>query len=173
VIRILSSRVALTDVTGAIKSDWFAFFSDWVRQYNKRKVSATGTAYSVTDTTDETQAVTTQVAVGNTGSFKLTVNTSCTNNANAKTIVIQVGNTTIQTVSVNASTEFQSFTLQVIGRSAGNQYMAVTSQVNCSCSSGALTLDMSTAITLTISLQLGTITDTIALESWALDVESA
>lgn len=171
-IRILSSRVALAGVA-QMSPDWFTFFSNWVRQYNRRQVSASAVKYELTGSTDETAAATFAVSAGNMGSWKLTVNTSCTSNANVKTVIIKAGSTTIQTVTLDASTAAQSFSMQVIGRSAGNQYLSVTNQVNCAGTPAALTLDMSPSITITVSLQLGTITDTIALESWALDVESA
>jgi len=156
-----------------MRPEWFAFFSDWVRQYNKRQVSVSATRYPVTGSTDVTVAATMSATVGNSGSFRLTLNTSTTSNANAKTIIVKSGSTTILTATVDASTAFQSLSIQVTGRAASSQYLAVTNMVNCSASSGALTLDTSGNITLTVSLQLGTTTDTIALESWALDVESA
>ena len=170
-IRILSARVPLVG-NQPMAPDWFSFLADWVRDYNKKQYTVNAERQEVTGVSDAVEVAEATVTIGNGGSIRLTINTSCTNNANDKSMIIRANGVDIQTVSIDGSTDSQSFTMQIIGRGAGNQYMAVTNQINCAGVSGALTLDGFAAITMTVALQLSTITDTIALESWALYVES-
>lgn len=172
-IRILSSRTALVDKSGMIMPDWFTFISDWARQFNKRTFSSSGAFASVTGTTDSTSAASVNVTVGVTGSLRLTVNTTTTSNANAKTIVVKAGSVIVQTVSVTNNTASQSFTFYLSGRAANSQYSAITSQINCTGTAGVVAADLSGNTQISIMLQLANSADSIALESYALEVEAS
>ena len=172
-IRILSSRTALVDNKGVIMPDWFTFLTDWVKQFNKRSVAYSTSATSVTGSTALTEAYSANCTPGNTGSVRMVINTTSTSNANAKTVIVKAGSVTIATIAISNNTAFQSCSLMITGRAANSQYMAVTGLLNCTVSPAALTFDMSGAVTFTVSLQLANSADTVALQSFSLDVESA
>lgn len=171
-LRILSQRANAVDSGGFWMQNWFTLLADMVRAINHSRFTGSGTRAVVTDTTDSTQAVTIPVLAGNTGLVRLSLSFSCTDNANAKTAIVQLGDTTIQTITIDPSTEFQSAQILIVGRGASSQFTSAISLSNCTGSGGiATTENMAANNTLTVSMQLGTITDTIALESWALEVE--
>jgi len=157
---------------GLMAPDWFTMFSDLIRAVNNSRFTASGTAYSLTGTTDETTAATIPVTVGNSGLFRLNLGLSCTSNANTKTVRVKAGTTTLTTITLDNNTASQFATVLVVGRGASSQYVMAYGD-NVAGASGATTADLSGNTTLTVTLQLGTNTDTIALESWALEVEQA
>ena len=171
-LRIIAQRVGLVDQQGRIGTDWFTFFENMVRAINASRVTSSGTAYSLTGTATETTAATINVISGNTGTFRLTLCTSCTSNANVKTVRVKIGSTTVQTITLDSTTASQSMGIQTVGRGASSQFTFPSLVLNCTASGGvASTENLSANNTLVVTLQLGTITDTITLESWALEVE--
>jgi len=169
-VRIISSRVDLVDKKGMIKPDWFTFFSDWVAQFNKRELTGSATATAVTGSTTATEALSASVVTGVTGSLRMTINTTTTNNANAKTIIVKAGGVVIQTATVTNSTAFQSISFLLSGRAANSQYCSVTSAINCTGTAGAVAVDMSGSVTISVELQLGNAADTITLQSYFIDL---
>ena len=173
-IRILSQRNNLVDSADRMNHQWFDFFAGWVKSYNKRMPSFSGTRYELTGTTDATEATSSVVQMGSTGRLLLTIATSSSSNLNAKTVTVKLGGQLIATLSVATNTESQSASLLVCGRGASSQYVSAVALTNMTMADGgATTADISGNSTLSVELQLGTSTDTIALEMWALDVEQA
>ena len=171
---MLAQRVKLVNNLGEIASNWFTMFVDLVKTVNNRRFTASGVRHELTGSTDATVATTINVIAGNLGIVRLSLSFSCTNNANAKTAIITLGSTVIQTLTIAPSTSSQSAQILIIGRGASSQFTNAVSLSNCTGSGGiATTEDISVNNTITVSMQLGTITDTIALESWALEVEQS
>jgi len=150
--------------------DWFTFLSDWVAQFNKRELTGSSTAAAVTGSTTATEAANTKVAPGVTGSIRMTINTTTTNNANAKTIIVKAGGVVVQTATVSNSTDFQSISFMLSGRAANSQYCSVISAINCTGTAGSVAVDMSGSVTISVELQLGNAADTITLQSYSIDL---
>lgn len=143
-----------------------------MRTVNNSRFTSSAIAYPVTNSTALTIAATIPVQAGNTGIVRLSMAFSTTNNANAKTAVIKIGSTVIQTLTLTPSTATQSAQVLIVGRAASSQYTSLAQAVNCTGSGGIATVEnMAATASVTISLQLGLVTDTVSLESWALEVE--
>lgn len=172
-IRILAQRVGLVDQSGLMRSDWFRMFESLIKQVNKYTTTSASGSESVTGTATETEAVSMNVFIGKSGSALLTMATTCTNNANAKTVAVTLGGTTIQTYTIDPTTDTQTMQLLIVGRGT-DQYITALSSVNAT-GSGSLSssLDLSSTVTLAITLQLADSADTITLESWLLNVEQS
>lgn len=172
-IRILAQRVTLVDSAGRMAADWFKMLSELVNAVNKSSIVSSSASDSVTGTTDLTESASATVTIGKAGKARLSMAFSTTNNANSKTAVVKIGSTVIQTITMDASTDTQSAELLIVGMGQ-TQYTSPVGLVNCTGSGGVSTsVDLGAATTISVSLQLGTTTDTIALESWALSVEQA
>ena len=168
-----SQRVTLAN-SGLMTAEWFRSFADWLKDYNRKTVTRSATASSVTATTDSTQVATVSIPAINTGSVRLTLAISCTNNVNDKTVTVKLGTTVIQTITIDASTDTQSAQILILGRTGSTQYTSPVSLINCTGSGGIATTENLTANnTIAVFMQLGTITDTITLESMALELEQA
>jgi hypothetical protein len=153
--------------------DWFSFFTNWVKDYNReRTIAASGSASSTGVT--ETTAATIKLSAGNNVSIRLTIATSCTNNANAKTLRVRLNSTTIQTYNIDPSTDTQTMQLVIAGRGAASQYVYNLASVN-SVGSGAnaVTENMADSSTIYITLEASNAADSITLESWFVDEVSA
>ena len=173
-VRMLSQTNALVDRTGLMQRGWFTMFVDLIKAVNSRRFTSSGAFYSLTGSTAGTTAATINVQAGNTGIIRLTLSFSTTNNANAKTVFVRLGSSLIQTLTITPSTASQTTQILIIGRGASSQYSSASTLINCTGSGGiATTEDLSANNTLTVSMQLGTITDTITLETWALEVEQS
>jgi len=171
-LKMLAQRSAMVDKAGQLVTPWFTLLADLVRTVNAKRVTAEVTAESVTGTTDETTAATIPVVLGTRGIGKLTLALSMTANANAKTVRVKLGSTTVQTYTLNNASS-GSLSLMIVGTGKATQTSMTTAAWNVTPTGGITNSaeDMSGSITITVTLQLGTSTDTIALESWALDVE--
>lgn len=174
-IRILAQRALLVDKAGKMSPDWFAFFADWVKSYNRRQALASSTSYdAVTGTTDATIANSETVSIGASGMARLALSVSCTANANAKSVIVRIGGEDACVLSVSSGAAYASVDILIAGRGAsGGQYCAPVSLVNGTASPLSTAADLSGNTTIDILLQLGSSTDTISLESWALTVEQA
>ena len=172
---IPAQRSDLTDLAGSRANvAWWQFFQSIMNRLNGSNFTSSGTAVAVTGTTDITLAATLTTQAGSAGVVRLTLSTSCTNNANAKTVIVKLGTTTIQTITLDASTATQTSQITIVGRGVADQYTSPASLINCTASGGiASTESMAGTSTITVYMQLGTNTDTITLESWALEVEKA
>lgn len=132
-------------------------------------------AASVTGTTNETTLATVTVpagAVGANGLLRITTLWSVTNNANNKTVRHKLGSTTVWTASPTstASGQFQSITRA--RNSTSSQVTQFSSTTNFGTSANAQTtssLDFTGAVTLTITAQLATSTDTATLEAYTVE----
>jgi hypothetical protein len=172
-VRILSQRAAIVDKAGRIMPDWFTFLLDLVRRVNGRTATSSTERYSLTGSAVEAEAVTTQVQPGNTGTIRLTICMTATDNANSKTVRVKLGGQTVQVIEVTSGGS-ASASILIVGRAADDQFISPVALYGCTADGGqAATADMSGTTLLAVTMQLGTITDTIALESWALDVEQA
>ena len=172
-IRMLSQRAGLVDQSGRMEQPWFVMFGDMVRWINRQSSSSATARKAITGTTDSTLAVSMPIDMGNTGNAVLTLAMTATNNANAKTVTVKVGDTVVQTIAIDASTSSQTAQVMICGRGKADQYTALISGTNCTGTGMATAVDMSSGSTLSVYMQLGTTTDTIALESWALETRQS
>ena len=172
-IRLLGQKAAIADQRGLCMRDWFTMFADMVRAINNSRFTGSGTRYSHTGDLVSTEMVTIPVQMGNSGIARLAVATSTTSNANAKTLVIKIGGTTVQTVTLGTNTASQSVTMTIVGRGASSQYVSCQFTNATGSGNGAYAVDMSGTAEIALFLQLGTISDTVAIESWTLEVEQA
>jgi hypothetical protein len=172
---IPAARSELTDLKDSrCNVAWWQFFQSIMNRLNGSNFTNSGTTVAVTSTTDSTLAATLTAQAGSAGVMRLTLSTSCTNNANVKTVTVKLGTTTIQTITLDASTETQTAQITIVGRGVDDQYTSPASLINCTASGGiASNESMAGTSTIAIYMQLGTITDTITLESWTLEVEKA
>ena len=172
-LRILAQRVPFTDAASRIKQDWFVFLSDIANAVNKRSTQASAAASEVTGTTDETSLATINVGPYSTGSVVLTMATTCTNNANAKTITIKINGTTAQSWSLDASTDTQTIGAVIVWRSASSLYVVPSSAHNCAPSGGQeVAVTSGSNLQIEISGTLALFNDSVRLEAWAMDVSA-
>lgn len=147
---------------------------------NGWRVASSGAAASHTGDTNETALATITIPAGGLGPngvVRLTVNFSCTNNANTKTACIRfggIGGTRYLNAPLTNQARLHtpifiynrnSEASQIAGSNAGNMTgygQSTTSQVTS-------TVDTTAATTIVITGQLAVGTDTITLESYVLE----
>jgi hypothetical protein len=138
-------------------------------------VGQSGMAVALTGSTAETtlaSAVIPQGLMQAHGRIRLWFTTTATNNANAKTIKAKINGNVIGAAVSIASSATQVFHVDVVN---GSHLGANFGQVQMVAASGttqtgaALNIDMTQPLTVTITGQLGTSTDTITLQAYSLE----
>lgn len=168
---MLSQRSRAVDGSYGFMREWFTLFADIVKSINNSKFIGSGDSFSHTGDTSEVLAKTIPIRMGNNGLARLSLSTSCTANANAKTVTIKLGGTTIQTVTIDSGSSSQFIQITIVGRGASSQYISGSFNNASGSGSGPYSIDMSGSVNIEVTMQLGTSTDTIALETWTLEVE--
>jgi hypothetical protein len=110
--------------------------------------------------------------MGANSTLRIYVLTSCTNNANAKNIIVDIGGTTFSNVTLT-SVVGNSKEIKISNRNATNsqvvvQTTSVTGSGNATTSTGAI--DFTTSQTLSLKVQLANSGDTISIEDFTVEV---
>jgi hypothetical protein len=172
-LRIPAQRASATDKNGQVSAPWWQFFSDMARTVNAKRFTASATEYSHTGTTDETTAATIPVVIGSTGIAKLVVMLTMTANANAKTVKVKIGASTVQTITLDNAGN-AAFSVTIIGTGASTQITLADSLTNCTTAGPVETTEtINQAIDLSVTVQLATITDNITVKAYTLTVEQS
>lgn len=130
---------------------------------------------AVTGTTNETTSATVTIPAGTmraNSALRITLITSQTNNANAKTLRVKLGASTLYSTSVASSASFQGMVV-IRNRNSLSSQACFTGQTGAGISGSAITtgaVDFSADVSLTITLQLGTGTDSFTLEGYLVEV---
>lgn len=139
-------------------------------------LAQSGAAVALTGSTAETTLATIPIPAGalrQHGRLRLWLATTTTNNANAKTLKAKLNGNLIGGSLALASTASQSVEVDVVnGRVPNSNYGNISAAIGATVSNqdAALTVDTTQAMTLTITGQLGTSTDTLTLQAYSLEV---
>lgn len=171
-VRIPAQRAEIDDGNGRVSAPWWQFFSGMATALNAKRCTASSTAYSHTGTATQTVAATIPVLAGTRGIVRLTLCFTMTANANPKTVLVTLGNTDLQTYTLDNAAS-ASVCLCIVGTGKSSQTAFTSSTHNATTASATVlgTEDMTNPLDITVSLTLGTITDTVSLDCWALEVE--
>ena len=167
-IRLLAQRSELADKNGRMSQAWWTFFSEWVRDYNKKSSQWSGELSSHTGSTAATELASFSINIGKSGIATISLLMSATNNANAKTIVVKANGVDANTITLSPSTATQSVQLILTARSASQAYCGAVSAQNCTPTATTVAIDTTDSITVTVYGSLSVDTDTVGLESWAV-----
>ena len=172
-IKLPAQRVTLVDNLNNLTTEWYKSLLLLTRSVNNSRFTSSGSVATVTGTTSAL-AATIPVNMGNGGSVRLSVGLSSTNNANAKSLIVKLGATTIQTYAIDPSTDTQTAQIFIVGRGANDQYTTNLPSVNCVGSGGTeSTEDASGNINITLLVQLANSADSVSVEAWMLEVEQS
>lgn len=139
-------------------------------------IAQSGAAVALTGSTSETTLATIPIPAGalrQHGRIRLWAATSTTNNANAKTLKVKLNGNVVGGSLALASTASQSLEVDVVnGRVPNSNYGNVSASIGATVSNqgAALTVDTTQAMTVTITGQLGTGTDTLTLQAYSLEI---
>jgi hypothetical protein len=165
----------ISDKDGKPSSLWWRLFNDLVTWTNKRTSQRPDTRTEHSGTADDTQVASMAITTGTRGIIKLSIALTMTANANAKTVTIKIGNSIAQAYTLGTGAS-AAISLCIVGMGNSKQACYTTGVTGATVSGEPVlltTADLSASSTVAIFMQLGTITDTIALESYALDVEQS
>jgi hypothetical protein len=163
----------ISDKDGRPAALWWRLFNDLVSWTNKRTSQQLASRVEHTGTADDTSVASMAITTGTRGVVRLSIALTMTANANAKTVTVKIGGSTAQTYTLdNAASAVISLCIVGMGNNKQTCYTTGLTGATVSGEPVALTTaDLSATSTIAIYMQLGTITDTIALESYALDLE--
>jgi len=163
----------LVDSAGRPAPLWWRLINDLVTWTNKRTSQQLAGRTEHTGTAVDTSIASMQVTSGTRGIIRLSLALTMTANANAKTVKVKIGSSTVQAYTLdNAASASISLCIAGMGNNAQTSYTISAQGASVSGEPVVLTTeDMSAISTIAIFMQLSTITDTIALESYALDLE--
>ena len=165
----------LVDSAGRPAALWWRLINDIVAWVNRRTSQSLVTRYDHTGTTTDTSVASMQVTTGTRGIVRLDLALTMTANANAKTVSIKIGNSIAQSYTLDNAAS-AAISMVIVGMGNNKQTCYTTGVTGATVAGDACVLtteDMGGISTIAVFMQLGTITDTIALESYALEVEQA
>ena len=172
-LRMLAQRAHFVDGDGRIRRDWFTLISDLVLATNKRTTQASATTATVTGTTDSSELVSINVGPYSTGSIDLIIGTTCTNNANAKTLTLSINGTEVQDWIIDPSTDTQTQHIVLVWRSSSELYVMPVASINCTASGAqAVSVTAGSNLVVSVSAQLSISNDSVVLQAWTLDVNA-
>ena len=170
--KIPVQSAGITDATGRIARPWWQFLSGISKAVNAKRCTASSASYTLTDTIDDTVMATIPVVIGTRGILRLTLAFTMTASADTKTIVVSIDESTAQTYTLDNATS-GSVTLMIVGtgNSAQTSFTSATRNASTTSGSVATTENMASSTNLIISATLQTITDSVTLDCWTLEVE--